>query len=57
MVFKNMDSGRVDVAFGLGVAFDLDVVFDIAFDFLQFPCVAAVCAVQKMDQEEPLSEV
>jgi hypothetical protein len=29
----------------VAVAFD----FDVAFNFQQFPCVAAVCAVQKMD--------
>ncbi|PXX37855.1 hypothetical protein DFR42_11414 [Undibacterium pigrum] len=29
---------------------------DVAFDFLQFPCVDAVCALQKMEKEGPLSE-
>jgi|GEM_PF-3715220 len=35
---------------------ELAVAVGFDFDFLQFPCVGAVCAVQKMDQEEPLSE-
>jgi hypothetical protein len=32
------------------------VVFDFAFDFLQFPCVDAFAARQKMEKEEPLFE-
>ena len=43
-----MNSGRIDVFFDLGV--------DVVFDFPQFPCVDAVCAVQKMEKEGPLFE-
>ncbi|MFZ6745687.1 hypothetical protein ACO0LC_20890 [Undibacterium sp. JH2W] len=46
-----MKPGRIDVAFEFGAG------FDVVFDFLQFPCVDAVCAVQKIDLEGPLFEV
>ncbi|WP_162043875.1 hypothetical protein [Undibacterium sp. YM2] len=45
-----MKHGRVDIVF------EFEVAFDVAFDFLQFPCVDAVCVVQKMEKEGPLFE-
>ena len=50
---NNMYKARFGVVFDFGVAFDLEV----AFVFCSSDCVAAVCEVQKMEKEEPLSEV
>lgn len=45
---SNMKQGRVDVGF------EFEVVFD--FDFLQFPCVDAFAARQKMEKEGSMFE-